>query len=496
MEHCFYKNNGAGLPIATEDSGWTVKNSLFYISGGHGIHWRGGQNFKFENNIIHTVSWFGIEMKNGCRNGSLTNNLIFNPGRGPIVMWNDGDPTTIDDSGIRNMLFQNNILYSKSGHNGMQGDSFPAVRIDRHTATRPYSNIRFYNNIFNTVHAIPIEFMQLSVLSEVTMENNIFYRDTGGETGFMSCGATDGSHTSYSGTSGICNSGAYFWTFEAMQNPTLRPQIANNIYANPAFIDVTNNYATNLTPGLFDFSPTQTSPSVDFANPNYASSSDLRRSPRVGPADAGAYEYSLPSNNTPPVVFAGDDQSLPMGQLQTQLNGSATDDGLPTPPGQLFLQWTKASGPGNVVFGSPTAANTPVTFSQGGTYDLRFSATDGAIYQSDVVRVIVGSPSSGGENGTSNGETEFIGCMDPNNPAHRTNLPICFNLEKSGSVSLTIYDKGGKKRRELFNGIREAGFHTLIWDGKDDSGEFVSSGIYNLILNGETKARGKIPVIR
>ena len=49
--------------------------------------------------------------------------------------------------------------------------------------------------------------------------------------------------------------------------------------------------------------------------------------------------------------------------------------------------WTKRSGPGEVVFSSPTSPSTQATFSVVGEYVLRLSATDGELSASDDVEV-------------------------------------------------------------------------------------------------------------
>ena len=59
------------------------------------------------------------------------------------------------------------------------------------------------------------------------------------------------------------------------------------------------------------------------------------------------------------------------------LSGSATDDGLPNPPGAVTYTWSKFSGPGTVAFGTATAATTTATFSTAGVYTLRLTASDG-----------------------------------------------------------------------------------------------------------------------
>ncbi|MEP7181304.1 MAG: RHS repeat-associated core domain-containing protein [Betaproteobacteria bacterium] len=99
--------------------------------------------------------------------------------------------------------------------------------------------------------------------------------------------------------------------------------------------------------------------------------------------------------NQPPVVNAGANQTitLPSG---ASLPGSATDDGLPNPPGQLTYSWTKFSGPGTVTFGNATMAATTATFSAPGSYVLRLTASDGALPESADVTITVNA--GGGAN--------------------------------------------------------------------------------------------------
>ena len=63
---------------------------------------------------------------------------------------------------------------------------------------------------------------------------------------------------------------------------------------------------------------------------------------------------------------------------------------------------------------------------------------------------------------------------NPFNPS--TNIP--FTLAKSAEVSLKIFNIIGQEVRTLVNGQRQAGQYTLQWDGKDDFGRSVASGIY------------------
>ncbi len=63
---------------------------------------------------------------------------------------------------------------------------------------------------------------------------------------------------------------------------------------------------------------------------------------------------------------------------------------------------------------------------------------------------------------------------NPFNPS----TTIRYSLTKSSTVRLTIYNVLGVKVRNLEDSERQRGDYSVVWDGKDDSGEFVPSGIY------------------
>jgi len=90
--------------------------------------------------------------------------------------------------------------------------------------------------------------------------------------------------------------------------------------------------------------------------------------------------------NQAPSVNAGVDQSIQLPGTAA-LNGTVTDDGLPT--GNVTTSWTKVSGPGTVSFGNAAAVDTSASFSQAGTYVLRLSGDDGALQSSDTVTITV-----------------------------------------------------------------------------------------------------------
>jgi PKD repeat protein len=95
-----------------------------------------------------------------------------------------------------------------------------------------------------------------------------------------------------------------------------------------------------------------------------------------------------PPANAPPVVSAGAAQTITL-PADAVLDGTVSDDGLPTPPGALTTTWSLASGPAAVTFQNANAVDTRATFTVAGTYSLRLTASDGALSASSTVQITV-----------------------------------------------------------------------------------------------------------
>ncbi len=63
------------------------------------------------------------------------------------------------------------------------------------------------------------------------------------------------------------------------------------------------------------------------------------------------------------------------------------------------------------------------------------------------------------------------------NPFNATTT-IQFSLKQKDDIVLSIYDIMGRRVNTLYNGTLSAGTHHLTWNGTDNSGEVVSSGMY------------------
>jgi hypothetical protein len=64
----------------------------------------------------------------------------------------------------------------------------------------------------------------------------------------------------------------------------------------------------------------------------------------------------------------------------------------------------------------------------------------------------------------------------PNPASLSTTIP--FDLAAGGAVHLAVYDVHGALVRTLVDGPRGPGTHAAVWDGRDDGGRPVASGMY------------------
>jgi len=84
---------------------------------------------------------------------------------------------------------------------------------------------------------------------------------------------------------------------------------------------------------------------------------------------------------------------------------------------------------------------------------------------------------------------------DPNpfNPS----TTIRYQLPKAAHVVLRSYSVFGQEMRMLVNARQTAGVNAVVWDGRDESGKEVSSGIYIYRLHaGESAQSRKLSFVR
>jgi hypothetical protein len=114
---------------------------------------------------------------------------------------------------------------------------------------------------------------------------------------------------------------------------------------------------------------------------------DSSHSPVIIPGEQWSFSTD---NNVAPVVNAGPDQITWGLPKVINLDGTVTDDGLPTPPALTYL-WERIAGPTTAVISPTNTVDTSVTITERGNYQFRLTANDGEKQTSDTLQVVVGT---------------------------------------------------------------------------------------------------------
>lgn len=92
--------------------------------------------------------------------------------------------------------------------------------------------------------------------------------------------------------------------------------------------------------------------------------------------------------------------------------------------------------------------------------------------------------------------TEFALAQNRPNPFNPT-TEISFSLPTAAEVTLVIYNVLGENVAMLAEGLRAAGTHSVMWDGRDKNGRAVASGVYFYRLDaGEYSATRKMLLLK
>lgn len=113
-----------------------------------------------------------------------------------------------------------------------------------------------------------------------------------------------------------------------------------------------------------------------------------------------------------------------------------------------------------------------------GNYTYGVSAVFTGSYESDITEVTIDHTDAGQ---TLNPQFTRLNRIYPN-PFNPTTT-INFSLNSNTKVNVYIINIKGQKVRSLINDNLEAGYHDAVWNGKDQNGQDVSSGIYFAVLD-------------
>ena len=87
----------------------------------------------------------------------------------------------------------------------------------------------------------------------------------------------------------------------------------------------------------------------------------------------------------------------------------------------------------------------------------------------------------------------------PNHPnPFNPRTTLAFDLPQAATrVSLRLYDLHGRLVTALIDGPLPAGRHGVVWNGADDAGRAVASGVYVSVLETPLgRASGKLTLVR
>jgi flagellar hook assembly protein FlgD len=68
---------------------------------------------------------------------------------------------------------------------------------------------------------------------------------------------------------------------------------------------------------------------------------------------------------------------------------------------------------------------------------------------------------------------------------------ITYTLPQKGHVLLSVYNVLGQRLVTLVNRLQEAGSHSVVWNGKNEKGQTLASGIYLYKIEAESFAQTK-----
>jgi len=235
--------------------------------------------------------------------------------------------------------------------------------------------------------------------------------------------------------------------------------------------------------GDYPFSLQSNSPCVNFGNPDTTGLNlpvyDLAGNPRIygGRIDMGAYEYRTPF---PTGFIAGTVTNLngdPLGFAEITAEGFVT---ISNNNGEYFMEVEAGD---YTIFcyleGYEISDYSEITVIDGETVSVDFVLEPEVSVDDPII---------------SNVSIQLSNYPNPFNPS----TTIEFSIQNDSEIDLSILNMKGQKIKTLAKNEFNKGDHSIIWNGDNESGESVSSGIYyyKLNVNGKTEAVKKCLLLK
>ncbi|MEZ4388543.1 MAG: FlgD immunoglobulin-like domain containing protein [Candidatus Krumholzibacteriia bacterium] len=163
-------------------------------------------------------------------------------------------------------------------------------------------------------------------------------------------------------------------------------------------------------------------------------------------------------------------------------------------------QFQVASGyPGDLVYAGPLppgpAHVVPVALPDLGHYLIQIIGVNDRGHAHTITGMVRREPPTGVDPGAPLPVGPRFGRCTPNPFVHETE--IAYALPRGMPATVAIYDVAGRRVRELFAGTAPPGESVVVWDGRDDRGQGVPSGIYYVRLQaGGERAVRKVTLLR
>ena len=130
-----------------------------------------------------------------------------------------------------------------------------------------------------------------------------------------------------------------------------------------------------------------------------------------------------------------------------------------------------------------TERNPVYSYSLPGTYTVKLTVSDGQNSDTEIKVDYITVDEYAGLNNVTSNQPELK--VYPN-PFSQSTV-ISYHLINSGKVILKVFNMLGREIRTLVNENQLDGSHSVIWDGKNKSGNTVKSGVYFYQLNIDNK---------